>query len=470
MAADLYKKLLEYKKSGVYPFHMPGHKMGQCFEMGNFFDLDITEIDGFDNLHNPKGIIYEAQKKYARLFGAQETFFSVNGSSGALIAAIMAVCGNGEKIIAARNCHRSVYSAFVLSGAVPVYVMPEYIEGTGIVGGILPSNVKKAVLENPDAKAVIITSPTAEGIVSDIREIARITHEAGMTLIVDEAHGSHFKFCEIFPDTALECGADIVVQSAHKTLPSPTQTSVLHLGMGGKKYFYNIKETLSVIETSSPSYVFMAALDLCRDYIENNGAEDYRKYSFNLTEFRKSLKNLSNMSLLDKNICGKYGIKNIDVSKIVVVSDKADCVKIKGILRKNHNIELEMACRSHFVAISTVCDKPEGFKRLKEAIIDVDKSIKSYKILYTDYKYNVPCLKLSPREAFYHKKRSVGFEECEGMVCGEFVIPYPPGIPIIAPGEIITKKSLDIVKDFYNSGVEITGVKDRFIKKITVLD
>ena len=148
MAADLYKKLLEYKKSGVYPFHMPGHKMGQCFEMGNFFDLDITEIDGFDNLHNPKGIIYEAQKKYACLFGAQETFFSVNGSSGALIAAIMAVCGNGEKIIAARNCHRSVYSAFVLSGAVPVYVMPEYIEDTGVVGGILPSNVKKAVLEN----------------------------------------------------------------------------------------------------------------------------------------------------------------------------------------------------------------------------------------------------------------------------------------------------------------------------------
>ena len=415
--------------------------MGRGISESDIFDIDITEIDGFDNLHKPSGIIKEAQHKYAELFGADKAFFAVNGATGALQAAVMSVCGPNDKIIMARNCHRSVYGAMILTGAQTVYVMPEYCGDSEIPGGIKPENIEKAVIDNKDAKAVIITSPTAEGIVSDIEKIAKIVHNNNMLLIVDEAHGAHFKFSDSFPKTALEMGADIVVQSAHKTLPSPTQTAVV-LVSAMRVDCSRIAEVLSVIETSSPSYIFMAMLDRCRDYLETNGKELYRDFTEFLKEQRKRLGVLRTMKLLDGDFKNKYGIKDIDISKIVIMSKKASCVDIADILRKKYNMEMEMGCFGHFMAISTINDERKAVEKLVDAIIEIDKTLSEENVFISRPKLTKPQQALSLREAFFSKAEEVDFWTCAGRISAEFIIPYPPGIPVVSPGEAITEEIL----------------------------
>lgn len=469
MSADLYNKLISYAESGTYPFHMPGHKMGRGIGEYDIFKTDITEINGFDNLHNPDGIIKDAQEKYASLFGAKKTFFCVNGATGVLQAAIMSVCGPNDTVIMARNCHRSVYSAMILTGSKTVYVFPRYCGKSDMPGGILPEDIEKAVKANPNAKAVIITSPTAEGIVSDVEKIAEIAHRNNMVLIVDEAHGSHFKFNENFPKTALEMGADIVVQSAHKTLPAPTQTAVVHIG-SDRADCERLRETLSITETSSPSYIFMAMLDRCRDFIEKNGKKEYADFSKFLIEERKKLKNLKNMELLDKDLIGKYGIKDIDISKIVVMSQKQSCVDIADILRKKYKMEMEMGCHGHFMAISTISDDREKISELIKNIKEIDENNFNSKTEFISQPRLINLeQKLTLKDAFYSPKEDVDFYKAEGRVSAEFVIPYPPGIPIISPGEVITKEVLDNAYVLYKSGVEITGVKNQTLEKLSVL-
>ena len=468
MTAKLYDKLMDYSKNGRYPFHMPGHKMGRGMDIKDVFALDITEIDGFDNLHNPTGIIKEAQEDYAALFGAKQTFFVVNGATGALQAAVMAVCGPDDKVIMARNCHRSVYSAMILTGARTVYVMPEYCGVSDLPGGITPESVEEAVNENPDAKAVIITSPTAEGVVSDLRKIAEIVHKNNMVLIADEAHGAHFKFSENFPDTALEMGADIVVQSAHKTLPCPTQSSVIHIG-GNIVESQKVREALSIIETSSPSYIFMGTLDWCREYLEKEGKNLYPEFTEFLINERKRLSGLKNLRLLDRDVCGKYGIKDIDISKIVISSQNVNCVDIADILRKKYKMEMEMGCRGHFMAICTISDEREKIKDLISAIIEIDKSIVPNEREIKNFKFTSLNRVVSLRNAYYSKAEDVPYNEAAGRVSAEFLIPYPPGIPVVSPGELITEEALENIRLLYESGVEITGVKHQRLEKLRVL-
>ncbi len=468
MAAKLYDKLINYSKNGRYPFHMPGHKMGRGMDIKDVFAMDITEIDGFDNLHNPTGIIKEAQEDYAALFGAKQTFFAVNGATGALQAAVMAVCGPDDKVIMARNCHRSVYSAMILTGARTVYIMPQYSGVSDLPGGITPESVEKAISENPDAKAVIITSPTAEGVVSDLRKIAEIAHKNNMVLIADEAHGAHFIFSDKFPETALEMGADIVVQSAHKTLPCPTQSSVIHIGsnlIDSEK----VREALSIIETSSPSYIFMGTLDLCREYLEREGKKIYPEFTEFLLNERKRLSGLKNLHLLDKDVCGKYGIKDIDISKIVLSSQNVNCVEIADILRKKYNMEMEMGCHGHFMAICTISDEKEKIKGLINAIIEIDKEITPNEKYKHDLKFTSLNRVVSLRNAFYSKAEDVPYNEAAGRVSAEFLIPYPPGIPVVSPGELITEEALENIRLLYESGVEITGVKYQRLEKLRVL-
>ncbi len=468
MAAKLYDKLIDYSKNGRYPFHMPGHKMGRGIDIKDVFAMDITEIDGFDNLHNPSGIIKKAQEDYASLFGAKHTFFAVNGATGALQAAIMAVCGPDDKVIMARNCHRSVYSAMILTGTRTVYIMPQYSCISDLPGGVTPESVEKAVKENPDAKAVVITSPTAEGIVSDLRAVAEIVHKNNMVLIADEAHGAHFIFSDKFPEAALKAGADIVVQSAHKTLPCPTQSSVIHIGsdlVDSEK----VREALSIIETSSPSYIFMGTLDWCREYLEREGSKLYSGFTEFLINQRGRLSCLKNMRLLDKDVCGKYGIKDIDISKIVISSQNVNCVEIADILRKKYNMEMEMGCHGHFMAICTISDEKEKIKDLVNAIIEIDKEIIPDRSRKQVLKFTSLNRVVSLRNAYYSKAEDVPYSEAEGRVSAEFLIPYPPGIPVISPGELITKEALENIRLLYESGVEITGVKYQRLEKLRVL-
>ena len=289
MNAPLFDKLNTYKDSGVYPFHMPGHKMGRGIPLQDAFAMDITEIHGFDNLHQADGIIAEAQKMCAKTFGARESFFLVNGSSCGIIAAIMSTCSDQEPLIVARNSHKSVMDGFVMSGAQPNYVMPQAVEGFDIFGAVSADSIEKACSQHPNAKAVMIVSPTYEGIVSDVERIAAVVHEKNMILIVDAAHGSHMHFHSFFPKTAIECGADIVIESLHKTLPCPTQASVLHVS-GQRVDTERLKKCLAMVQTSSPSYVLMASIDWCRAYLDSDGRADFEIYVRHIKEFRQHFK------------------------------------------------------------------------------------------------------------------------------------------------------------------------------------
>ena len=270
---NLYKELELYGKKDYYPFHMPGHKRNAAVISTDFpFERDITEIDGFDNLHHPEGLILEAQKRAADLYGSKECFFSVNGSTAALLSAVSACVTRGGQILMARNCHKAVYHAVYLRDLKPTYVYPHLEHELGINGGITPSRVKRALEENPDIEAILITSPTYDGVVSDVAGISRIAGEYHIPLIVDEAHGAHFCFSDYFPVSAVELGADIVIQSIHKTLPSMTQTAVLHR-CSDRVSSDMLKRFMGIYQSSSPSYILMASIDACMDKIEKDGQE-----------------------------------------------------------------------------------------------------------------------------------------------------------------------------------------------------
>ncbi|MDD3570065.1 MAG: aminotransferase class V-fold PLP-dependent enzyme [Lachnospiraceae bacterium] len=469
MNAPLFEKLNTYKDSDVYPFHMPGHKMGRGIDIKDVFAMDITEIDGFDNLHHAEGVIDEAQKMCAKTFGAEESFFIVNGSSSGIIAAIMSICGDGEKIIIARNSHKSVMDGLVLSGANPSYVMPEIVEEYNVFGAVSTEEVEKVCNENPEAKAVIIVSPTFEGIVSDIDSIANIVHQRNMLLIVDSAHGPHMHFNSYFPKTAIECGADIVIESLHKTLPCPTQASVLHIS-GTRVNRERLKKCLAMVQTSSPSYIFMAAIDKCRDYLDNQGKTDFESYVIRLKKFREDTKELKNLRLMDDSIVGKNNVFDYDLGKLVFFSDSINCIEIGDILRKKYKIELEMSCPTHCIAMTSVSDTQDGFDRLRNAIIDIDKTLDTIeKRKNVSFVFPKPVVKVSPRIAFYSKSTDVCLKDSIGEISAEYVIPYPPGIPLISPGEKITAQIVNTLDKYINDNVNIIGMKNSLLEKISVL-
>lgn len=468
MAAPLYDKLNTYKKDGVYPFHMPGHK--RLMELGEVFSMDITEIDGFDNLHHAQDVILEAERLMAKTFGAKESYFLVNGASCGLIASILAAVKDGEEIIISRNCHKSVFDGLILSGAVPHYIMPERVGNFPVMGAVSASQVEWAVKEYPKSKAVIVTSPTYEGVVSNIKEIADIVHAGKMILIVDEAHGAHFKFDDIFPETALEMGADIVVQSLHKTLPSPTQTAVLHLGSGNTDGA-RLKKSLAMSQSSSPSYIFMGAMDKCREYIDREGKEAFEKYAANLLDLRQNITSLKNFCLMGSDIVGKDGILDFDMGKLVLFSDCCDLREVACCLRERYKIEVEMASPTHIIAMTSVCDSEDGFLRLKNALTEIDKTFAfEKKATRVEFVFPKPVVSATPRQAFKADSKSVSIDRAVGKICGEFVVAYPPGIPLIVPGELISEEIALNLREYKNCNITVTGMEDYMLEKIVVLE
>ena len=466
MASPIYDKLNDYRNKGIYPFHMPGHKRNMEFERP--FAVDITEIDGFDNLHRPEGIILEAERLAADTFGACESFFLVNGSSCGLIAAILSCVKEGEGIIVGRNCHKSVFDGIILSGADVHYVMPENAYGFPVMGAITAESIKAAAEKYPESRAVIVTSPTFEGIVSDIEAIAKAVHEKGMILIVDEAHGPHFKFSGVFPKTALEMGADIVVQSLHKTLPSPTQTAALHTGKGFKDTA-RLKKALAITQSTSPSYYFMAAMDRCREYVDN-AAEDFRRYSENLSALRESLGKLNNFRIMDKSVVGKNGAFQYDTGKIVLFCEYCDMREAARVLREKYRIEVEMACPTHIIAMTSVCDSMEGFNRLRDAFFDMDVNFNFKEPdRAADFVFPSPTVSVMPRKAFNSETRKIKMSDSLGEICGEFITAYPPGIPLAVPGEKITPEILECIKLFKICNINVTGINDYTLENIFVL-
>ena len=496
----LINRLAAYARSDMYPFHMPGHKrrtgpedsfMNSCVDsFTNPFAVDITEIEGFDNLHHPEGILKDSMKWAADVYGADQTYYLINGSTGGILAAVCGSVPRGGRILVSRNCHKSVYHGICLNQLKTSYVYPQEIEGLGIQGGITAEDVDRMLNRYMDTQAVLIVCPTYDGIVSDIEAIARIVHRAGLPLIVDEAHGAHFRYDAMFPVSALDLGADVVIQSVHKTLPSLTQTALLHIKCNrpdGGCYAdrERIDRYIHMVQSSSPSYVLMASIENSIYQMEQTDTAPYGKQ---LHRLRRRLGQMRHLRLADTGLIGQAGIRDLDISKIVV-STRGTCLypavdgltgftgaHLDDILRREYHLEMEMCGADYVTAITTVMDSGEGLERLGDALTRIDTQLTD-----AGYKpdgrsgnqksvYSMRCdTAMSMGEAMEENMASVGLEDSAGCISGEFVYIYPPGIPIVAPGEWISRPILEVILEYRDKGLPVQGPADQSLRTIRVV-
>lgn len=450
----ILKKLQALSESDFYPYHMPGHK-----RLGNAaFALDITEIDEFDNLHHAESIILEAQKRAAVLYGAKESFFLVNGSTCGLLAAITAAFQRDDKVIVARNCHKAVYHAIELRGLEPVYLYPETDKECDISVGITAKQVLETLEENSDRiKGMILTSPTYEGMVSEVKQIAELLHQRDMVLIVDEAHGAHFGFHKDFPKSAVTQGADLVIQSLHKTLPSMTQTALLHR-CSGRVELARVQKYLGVYQTSSPSYVFMAYMDECISLLKDKGETLFGAFAGRLENFYKRCEALTRIRVL----------RTSDPGKIVICSgDFYSGKELYAILRERYHLQPEMCAGSYVLAIMTISDTDEGFERLYEALAELDGELAGKKTIVKNKQKTLvsfvrerPVKKYDPWVLEDKPCEKMKLTEAAGKVSVEYIYLYPPGIPFIVPGEVISEKIIAGLLAMKDLGHELHGMSD----------
>ncbi|MBQ6864755.1 MAG: aminotransferase class V-fold PLP-dependent enzyme [Clostridia bacterium] len=469
---SLHDEISRNLERDLYPFHMPGHKRNPVFDsMNGLFLRDLTEIDGADDLHCPQGILRDAQNRAAALYGADDAYFLVNGSTAGLLTAISAACPQGSSVIVARNCHKAVYNAVYLRSLQPVYVFPAQT-GFGINGSIQPDDIENAIAANPDCKAVVLTSPTYDGVVSDIKSIADIVHAHNMILIVDAAHGAHHGFHPAFPDSAIHLGADAVVVSLHKTLPSPTGTALL-LVNGNRISRSNVRRYLDIYETSSPSYLFMSAMDACIGLLAEQKEKLFADLLANLNQVEDVVRHLSHIRVFNygKEAFSEHdGVFDHDKSRIVVGVQQL-CVNgfdLEKALRERFGIEAEMSFADYTVLLTSICDTKEGFDRLAKALTTLDGEVAGS---LQSAAYPVcpePQVVLLPWQAEGKDSSLLPLSESENAICREYVCAYPPGTPVLVPGEGITKQVLDYIQTALHYGAKITGSSGKMPQEIDV--
>lgn len=472
---SLYTNLMEYSLSNYYPFHMPGHKRN-ALPFPNPWTMDITEIDGFDNLHHADGILKELQQRAASIFGAKESFCLVNGSTCGLLTAISACIKPGGKLLMSRNCHKSVYHGVYLRNLKPVYVMPEITE-FGIMGSLSPDKVKTLLEEQPDIQAILVVSPTYDGVVSDIAQVADIAHAHNIPLIVDEAHGAHFPFHKDFPKSAISCGADIVVQSLHKTLPSFTQTALLHV-CSDRIDTSGIRRFLGIYQSSSPSYLLMASIDQCLQILTTEGPQLFAAFRKNLQDFYKKCSALQYIQVFQAKKKDTSAFFDRDDSKILISAEKIGLSgeALSDILLKNYQIQLEMSAGYYALALSSLMDTPEGFQRLFDALwqleqrADIGKEKQTADIVNSSKFYRIPRQRMSIAEAMEHPSDTIPLNIAIDKVSQEYLYLYPPGIPLIAPGEVIDKKLLEDICKIKEQGLHLEGLFDMTNTRIKIVN
>ena len=475
MEDRLYKKLEAYGKSDFYPFHMPGHKRNPLSVNGDFpVGMDITEINGFDNLHHAEDILKRAQEDVARLYGVPESFYSINGSSGAILAAVSAAVRKGGRILIARNCHKAVYHAIYLRDLEATYIYPHEDPKLGINGGISPSRVEMYLAENPNIEAVLITSPTYDGIVSDVARIAEVVHNHGIPLIVDEAHGAHFCFSDYFPVSAAQLGADVVINSVHKTLPCLTQTGVIHL-CSERVSREKLVRFLGIYQSSSPSYVLMSSIDACMDKLEHEGEEMFRAFTENLEKARQRLGACKYIRLVTPEVCECQRVFDFDRSKLLfsTVNSSLNGRQLHRILREEFHLEMEMEAENYVLALAAVGDTEEGFRRLCEAIEEIDRR---ESLKYKEMENNHISVKKGKMKQVMRISQAMDalnerypLNECIGRVSAEFAYLYPPGIPLIVPGEQISGHFVKNVRRYLEQGFEVQGLSDQTSETVCVV-
>lgn len=474
MEDGLYGNLKKYCESDAYPFHMPGHKRRLIPEAGNPYAIDITEIDGFDNLHHAEGILKKVQERAAALYGSEETHYLVNGSSGGILAAVSACTTRNGKLLMARNCHKAVWHCAQIRGLRTSYLYPHTVqlsEGmASLNGSINPQDVEEMLQKEPDIEAVLITSPTYDGVVSDVSAIAKIAHKYGVPLIVDEAHGAHFGFHPYFPESSVKLGADIVIHSLHKTLPSPTQTALLHVN-GILVNREKLREYLGIYQTSSPSYLFMAGMDWCVNLLAQESDRLFDEFAVRLRRFYEEVAGLKHIHVME----AKKG-KSIfarDPSKIIITAGGKSGLWVDNILRDRFHLELEMAAGDYALALTSLADTDEGFERLSGALWELDGEAGIWESVQKSRKQDAPqCLQgkqvLTIAEAKEHIGEEVCLCESAGKISKEYCYLYPPGIPLLVPGEEISETMLGQILGYQERGMSLQGMRDYAAEKIEI--
>lgn len=491
----LYEKLDHYADSDYYPYHMPGHKRRMAGDMPKqILRMDITEITGFDNLHDPEGILQELQEKAAVLYGAEESFYLVNGSTGGILSAISAALPAGGRILMARNCHRSAYHAAYLRNLTVSYLYPPVLEEYDINDAVTPGQIEEALKKEPGVGAVMIVSPTYEGRIADVEQIAQVVHKRGIPLIVDEAHGAHLGWTEDFCQNSCQAGADLVIHSVHKTLPAMTQTALLHVN--GKLIDRDrLRRFLHIYQSSSPSYVLMASIDNAMQMLEKDRNTLFARFS---RQYRQMLDGLSACRCLQFPPLDE---KKQDMGKLVISSKKSGLSgqRIYDILLEKYHLQLEMAAGSYCLAMFTVSDGREAYERMTKALLELDGQI-ARGILKPDpvrgdtqsaekpapkadgngagpYREpslgtdpGNPCAALPLGKAWETAWEMVPLREAVGRYAGDFVNLYPPGIPLLVPGEILTKEKYCQITAYLEQHLNVQGVeKTGDIQRVKVL-
>jgi len=474
--APIYEALIEYKKARVVPFDVPGHKQGRGNAMLRDFlgeqclSVDVNSMKPLDNLCHPVSVIKEAEELAADAFGSKHAFLMVNGTSSSVQAMVMSVCKKGEKIIMPRNVHRSAINALVISGAIPVYVNPGVNKELGIPLGMSVKDVERAIKENPDAKAVLVNNPTYYGICSNLKDITELAHKHGMYALVDEAHGTHFYFGENMPMSAMEAGADMAAVSMHKTGGSLTQSSFLLLNCDLSIGY--VRQVINLTQTTSGSYLLMSSLDLARRDLVLHGIETFKK----VTEFaeyaRSEINKIGGYYAFSEELIDGDTIYDFDRTKLSIFTRGIGLagIEVYDILRDEYGIQIEFGDIANILAIISVGDKSLAIERLISSLSEIKRLYSKDKSGMFDHEYINPEVVLTPQDAFYSSKVSVPMNESDEKICAEFVMCYPPGIPILAPGERITKEILDYINYAKEKGCFLTGTEDSKIENINIVE
>ena len=473
--APIYEALQEFEKRRVVPFDVPGHKRGR----GNpeltqllgekCVSMDVNSMKPLDNLCHPVSVIREAEELAAQAFGAAHAFLMVGGTTSAVQAMILSVAKRGEKIILPRNVHRSVMGAMVLCGAVPVYVDPACDDRLGIPLGMRREDVENAIKKHPNAKAVLVNNPTYYGICSDIQAIAKMAHDHGMLCLADEAHGTHFYFSDELPMSAMAAGADMAAVSMHKSGGSLTQSSILLVGPDMNADY--VRQIINLTQTTSASYLLLSSLDISRRNLALRGEESFAKVAQMAEYAREEINSIGGYYAYGKELVNGGSVFDYDVTKLSVytLGNGLAGIEVYDLLRDEYDIQIEFGDICNILAYISIGDRLQDIERLVGALADIERLYKKDRTGMLTGEYIAPKVAVSPQKAFYSQKESLPIEETAGRISGEFVMCYPPGIPILAPGEEVTREIVEYIVYARDKGCSMQGMEDPRVERLQVL-
>ena len=471
----LLEGLERIKRQRLVPFDVPGHKRGRGNpELTEFLgeqclSVDVNSMKPLDNLCHPVSVIKDAEELAARAFGAARAFFMVGGTTSAVQAMILSSLKRGEEIILPRNVHQSVIHALVLSGAVPVYVNPQTDKRLGIALGMSVQDVREAILTHPDAKAILVNNPTYYGICSDLKQITRLAHESGLKVLVDEAHGTHFYFGKDMPVSAMAAGADMAAVSMHKSGGSLTQSSLLLCGASVNPNY--VRKIINLTQTTSGSYLLLSSLDISRRNLALRGQEIFEKVKRFSNYAREEINAIGDYYAYSRELINGDSVFDFDTTKLSVNTLALGLagIEVYDLLRDEYNIQIEFGDLGNILAYISVGDKTKNIERLISALSEIRRNHKREKRNLLESEYISPVVVMSPQDAFYADKTSLPLERCAGRVCTEFVMSYPPGIPILAPGELVTDELIAYIRYAQVKGCTLTGPESMDVSCLNVL-